>query len=111
MPNHYAYIENAGENQICECGNDTLINDWYGADRNGRIDPSCQASADPEECTVCPSCGAIFRNRDLFALVDGVVAFAIAHHDLHDLHDPEFRAARSAAALAVYGTTVQDWKD
>lgn len=94
-----AFVDEDGENQTCACGNDSFTNDWVAADASGRISPDSQGSADPAEHTVCPSCGLVYLNEDLFGAAE-TPARPIARFDLSD---PRFREALKAYEASVYG--------
>lgn len=66
-----ATVDDDGENQTCECGNDSWTQDWRHADRDGRLSFEAAGSSDPDEFAVCPVCGRVYPNAALF--VDGVV--------------------------------------
>lgn len=76
----FATVDEEGENQSCECGNDSRATDWSCADRTGRLTFDATASSDPAEFAVCPECGRIYSNENLFAPLDGKAA-AVARYD------------------------------
>lgn len=76
----FATVDEEGENQTCECGNDSWTTDWSHADRTGRLTFDATASSDPAEYAVCPECGRVYSNEDLFEPLDGK-APAIARYD------------------------------
>lgn len=101
MTTHYACATNEGENQVCSCGNDTLRLDWIAADRTQRPSPASAGSSDPHEHYICPKCGSIYRNGDLYDAQDDQPVYAIAQLDLAD---EATRAAIAAYDTMVYGT-------
>lgn len=62
-----ATVDENGENQVCACGNDSATHDWRSADRHGRLTFDAAGSSDPDEFAVCPECGRVYSNRELFA--------------------------------------------
>lgn len=108
-----ATIDEDGDNQTCECGNDSLVEDWRSADRSGRLSFAASGSFDPAEFAVCPSCGRVYPNAALFDTGSGPVA-AIARYDLSSptfiaalaWYDHEaYGAQRPAASAADYEST------
>jgi hypothetical protein len=91
-----ARVIDGGENQICECGNDSETDDWVAADRNGRLNPDSLGSGDEEEYAVCPDCGRVYSNADL---IKGD-AVAVTRYDTGS---SEFKDALSDYNVAVYG--------
>lgn len=89
----HATVENDGDNQICECGNNTYSEDWVAADRNGQMSADSAGSSDPDEFTICPECGRVYTNADLFDAMD-TPAPAFARLDT--------RSAAFIAALEIY---------
>lgn len=74
-----AAIEDDGENQICECGNDSWTQDWRHADRKGRLTFDASGSSDPNEFAVCPVCGRVYPNSALFG---GGIVPAVARYEI-----------------------------
>lgn len=74
------YVDEDGEDQVCECGNDSWTEDWMHADSAGNLALRPNGSADPAEFAVCPVCGRVYANCDLFTLSDSR-APAIARYD------------------------------
>lgn len=77
----HATVDEAGDNQTCECGNDSLVEDWRSADRSGRLSFGASGSFDHVEFAVCPSCGRVYPNGALFDAGSEPVE-AIARYDL-----------------------------
>lgn len=100
-----ATVTEDGEDQVCACGNSSATEDWMAADASGRIDPEAAGSSDEREHTICPVCGLIYRNADLFAIGDsgGTVA-AIARADTTS---EAFVTDRRAYDAAVYGGSLR----
>lgn len=86
-----AQVDDDGENQRCACGNDSHSEDWRHADRTGRLTFDASGSSDPAEFAVCPECGRIYSNAQLFDPIDGK-APATARYDVNA------RAFRTALA-------------
>ncbi|MGO1852782.1 MAG: hypothetical protein ACTH0V_05165 [Microbacteriaceae bacterium] len=95
-----ATVNEDGEDQVCECGNNTWTNDWMAADRDGRIDPDAQGSSEPDEHTVCPDCGLVYRNADLFSAAETGGAPAVARYDVSST---EFRRDHDRYQQEIYG--------
>lgn len=76
-----ASVDEDGETQTCECGNDTWTQDMRHATRDGRLQWMPDGSADPEEFAVCPLCGRVYSNDALFD-AQGGTAPAIARYDV-----------------------------
>lgn len=93
------FVDEDGENQVCECGNDSWTNDWMHADRNGLLTLRPDGSADPDEFAVCPTCGRVFSNAELFELADST-APAVARYDTTSL---AFTAASAWYQSEAYG--------
>lgn len=74
-----ATVEDDGENQVCECGNDSWTQDWRHADRDGRLTFDASGSSDPDEFAVCPVCGRVYVNGALFG---GGVVPAVARYEI-----------------------------
>lgn len=91
-----AAVDVDGENQTCACGNDTYAADWYAADSTGAVTFWCSASTNPDEHTLCPVCGRLYRNADLFA--DNATAVA-----RYDTHSPAYLAALEQYERDAYG--------
>ncbi|AXH37484.1 hypothetical protein DVJ78_18070 (plasmid) [Humibacter sp. BT305] len=91
-----AVVDVDGENQTCACGNDTYAADWYAADTTGAVTFCCSASTNPDEHTLCPACGRLYRNADLFT----GTATAIARYDTHS---PAYLAALEQYERDAYG--------
>lgn len=74
-----AEVDEDGENQVCECGNDSWTEDWRHADRLGRLSFASSGSDDPEEFAVCPVCGRVYSNALLFvsSVVPAVVRYDV----------------------------------
>ena len=83
-------MDSEGENQRCACGDVSHAQDWNHADHTGRLTLAASRSFSPDEFAVCPSCGRVYSNADLFRSDDGVVA-AVARYDVNAR---VFRAAR-----------------
>ena len=77
-----AQVDSDGENQTCACGNDSRSEDWRHADRTGRLSFDASGSFDPAEFTVCPVCGRVYSNAQLFDATDEGVP-ASARYDVH----------------------------
>lgn len=77
-----AQVDSDGENQTCACGNDSHSEDWRHADRTGRLSFDASGSSDPAEYAVCPVCGRVYSNAELFNPVDGEVP-ATARYVVH----------------------------
>lgn len=75
-------VNSDGEKQRCACGNDSYAQDWNHADLNGQLTFAASESSDPAEFAVCPSCGRVYSNADLFQSKDGIVA-AVARYDVN----------------------------
>ncbi|CAD6016161.1 hypothetical protein [Agreia sp. COWG] len=91
LPNDgVAITDEDGENQTCPCGNDSQAADWVPADTTGAMTFEASGSSNPAEHTVCPECGRLYRNADLFT---GAAA-PIARYDV--------TSAAFTAALAQY---------
>lgn len=88
-----ATVTDDGDNQVCECGNDSRAEDWRQSDRDGRLTFEASGSSDPTEFTVCPVCGRVYTNLALFDANAGAAAAAARY----DVSSPEF-----ATALAGY---------
>lgn len=73
-------IDEEGENQTCECGNDSWTSDWRHADHDGRLTVMHDGSADPAGFAVCPGCGRMYSNATLFTAADST-APATARYD------------------------------
>lgn len=86
-----------GDNQVCECGNDSHSYDWYAADGEGRLCAEAMGSPDPSEHAVCPQCGRVYLNEDLFSgrAAPAVVRYAVDDH--------EFRSALRVYEREAYG--------
>lgn len=81
-----------GEKQRCACGgSDLYVQDWAYADLTGRLTFAASGSSDPAEFAVCPRCGRVYSNADLFQSEDGVVA-AVTRYDVNA---PVFMSARA----------------
>lgn len=91
-----ARVTEDGENQTCECGNDSETDDWAAADRNGHLNPDSLGSGDEEEYAVCPDCGRVYSNADLFKGDAPAVA-------RYDTNSAEFKSALADYNTAVYG--------
>lgn len=83
-------VDSDGNNPRCACGHDSGSQYWAHADRTGRLTFAVCETSDPDEFAVCPSCGRVYSNADLFHSDDGVVA-AIAQYDVNAR---VFKAAR-----------------
>ncbi|WP_193597864.1 hypothetical protein [Microbacterium sp. YJN-G] len=83
-------VDSDGENQRCACGNSSYAQDWNHADQTGQLTFEASGSSEPEEFAVCPSCGRVYSNADLFQSDDGIVA-AVARYDVNTR---VFKAAR-----------------
>lgn len=93
-----ATVEDDGENQVCECGNDSWTQDWRHADRDGRLTFDASGSSDPDEFAVCPVCGRVYANGALFK---GDAASAVARYDVSS---PGFTAALRRYDQDAYGS-------
>lgn len=82
-------VANDDDSQRCACGNGSYAQDRMHADPTGQLTFAASGSSRPDEFTVCPSCGRVYRNADLFHSDDGVVA-AVARYEVSA---PVFRAA------------------
>ncbi|MGH2613743.1 MAG: hypothetical protein ACRDJC_00750 [Thermomicrobiales bacterium] len=82
-------VDDDGEKQLCECGNDSWAEDWRRADRNGCLSFEASGSFDPAEFAVRPACRRVCSN---FALYDSRAgnAAAVARYDVSS---PQFTAA------------------
>lgn len=80
-----------GKNQRCACGDDTHSSGWNHADATGRLTFAAFGSSDPDEFAVCPSCGRMYSNADIFQAAYGI-ATAIARYDVNSR---DFNAARA----------------
>lgn len=98
-PGDTATVALEGELQECVCGNHTRADDWAAADRNGVITFAAAGSANEDDHAVCPSCGRVYRNADLF-LADLIPAAAVARYDTTS---PEFVAAIARYNRDAYG--------
>ncbi|ARJ07639.1 hypothetical protein GCM10010988_40430 [Cnuibacter physcomitrellae] len=85
-----------GENQTCACGNDSYAADWYAADSEGAITFDSSGSTNPDEHTLCPACGRLYRNTDLFTGTAAAVA-------RYDTHSPAYLAALEQYERDAYG--------
>lgn len=92
-----AWTDVDGEDQVCECGNSSLSYDWCAADAAGRLSADSAGSSDPAEHAVCPVCGRVYPNGELFS---GLPTHAIARYDTGS---GEFTAARLSYERATYG--------
>ncbi len=92
-----AVIDEDGENQACACGNDSWTEDWRHADRFGRLSFDSSGSDDPEEYAVCPVCGRVYSNAQLFV---SLVVPAVARYDVTGA---EFVAALERYDRVAYG--------
>lgn len=86
-----------GEDQVCECGNSSLTQDWCAADADGRLSADAAGSSDPAEHAVCPVCGRVYPNEGLFS---GQPTPAIARYDTGSR---EFIAEWRTYDRAAYG--------
>lgn len=84
-----ASIDEEGENQTCECGNDSQTSSWCHADNLGRLTWGSEGSFDPSEFAVCPVCGRIYSNATLFE------ALEVAAVARYDTSSPTFMSALS----------------
>lgn len=73
-----AVVDEDGEDQVCECGNSSWTEGWAQADRFGRLTFAAAGSSDPAEFAVCPVCGRVYPNGELF---EGA-AVAVARYDV-----------------------------
>lgn len=73
-------VDEEGENQTCECGNDSQTECWCHATSDGRLSWMADGSSDPSEFAVCPVCGRVYPNETLFEAQGSTVA-AIARYD------------------------------
>lgn len=73
-------VDEEGENQTCECGNDSQTECWCQATSDGRLSWIADGSSDPSEFAVCPVCGRVYPNVTLFE-AQGSTAAAIARYD------------------------------
>ncbi|WP_104132321.1 hypothetical protein [Cryobacterium sp. M91] len=96
-----ATVDDDGENQLCECGNDSWAEDWRHADRDGNLSFEASGSSDPAEFTVCPVCGRVYTNLSLFD-ARAVAAAAVAQYDVSS---PLFAAALARYDRDAYGAT------
>lgn len=78
--NGEATVDEDGDTQTCACGNDSWALDWCHATREGRLRWMPEGSADPAEFAVCPLCGRVYANSDLFEARDRT-ASAIARYE------------------------------
>ncbi|WP_202567693.1 hypothetical protein [Agreia sp. COWG] len=83
-----------GENQTCVCGNDSQSTDWAAGDASGNITFLASGSADADDHAICPDCGRVYQNRDLFAAAEEQPASAVTQYDI--------RSAFFIAALRRY---------
>lgn len=84
-------VDREGESQRCACGSVSYTQGWNRADQTGRLTFAVSGSSDPDEFSVCPSCGRVYSNADLSGSDDGVVA-AVARYNVNARI---FRAARA----------------
>lgn len=75
-------VDDEGENQTCECGNDSQTKNWCHATSDGRLSWMADGSSDPSEFAVCPVCGRVYPNLTLFE-ARRIAAAAIARYDTH----------------------------
>jgi hypothetical protein len=94
-----ASVDADGENQTCACGNDSATQDWRAANQQGHLTFEASGSSDPAEHAVCPVCGRVYLNADLFA--DDRCAEAVARYDTAD---PRFVAALVHYDHDAYGS-------
>lgn len=78
--NGEATVDEDGDTQTCACGNDSWALDWRHATQDGRLQWMPNGSLDPAEFAVCPSCGRVYANGDLFDAQTGGAA-AIVRYD------------------------------
>lgn len=88
-----ATVDEDGDTQTCACGNGSCALDWRHATQDGRLQWMADGSSNPAEFAVCPVCGRIYANGDLFGAQAGSVA-AIARYDT--------RSAESIEDLSQY---------
>lgn len=94
-----ASIDDDGENQTCECGNDVWASDWCHATSDGKLRWMTNGSSDPEEFAVCPVCGRVYPNVGLFQAQGGSTP-AVARYDTRS---EAFKTAVIEYASAAYG--------
>ncbi len=76
-------VDEDGENQTCECGNDSQTENWCHATSDGRLSWMTDGSSDPSEFAVCPVCGRVYPQRRTVRR-SGNTAAAIARYDTLD---------------------------
>ena len=96
-----ATLDGDGENQVCECGNDSWAENWRHSDRDGHLSFEASGSSDPAEFTVCPACGRVYTNLALFDANAGAAA-AVAQYDASS---PLFTAALARYDREAYVAT------
>ncbi|WP_404435168.1 hypothetical protein LG322_08430 [Microbacterium aerolatum] len=77
-----AIVDEDGDTQTCACGNDSLSFDWRHATQDGRLRWMPDGSSNPAEFAVCPVCGRVYANGDLFEAQHGPVA-AVTRYDVN----------------------------
>lgn len=94
-----ATVDEDGDNQTCECGNDVWSSDWCHASSDGHLRWMTNGSTDPEEFAVCPVCGRVYANAGLFK-AQGRSTAAVARYDVNS---DAFKAAVFEYVSAAYG--------
>lgn len=100
-----ATVEDDGENQVCECGNDSWTQDWHHADCDGRLSFDASGSSDPDEFVVCPVCGRVYPNSALFG---GGIMPAVARYEISSA---EFVEAARRYERDAYGSGATEYTE